>query len=271
MKTDIVGSHSCHICQQDFSSKPAVMRHFLSIHKGKNTKFECENCDAKFDVKSHLRGHINYAHQGKKEFQCKICTNSFILQQDLDSHISAFHNNLKITLQRPKKSVIENKETKRIINENSVEYSLPYGWKKIGKRRICGAPNRWDFEVISPNGKRFRSSIEVQKYLKSNPNIKCDLEVTNTNRPKEFLARETLTNVDKKNEESDNEIEIISVHEGSKSTEKCEILIHNVDAQAKVKFSNPKKISCYFGSALTAIMHATKIVKRPIPISKSNF
>ena len=63
-------------------------------------------------------------------------------------------------------------------------YSLPYGWKKIGYQRQEGeSKNRWDFYVISPCGRRFRSNPEIANYLSQNPEVKCDLSVTNTNKP----------------------------------------------------------------------------------------
>ena len=64
------------------------------------------------------------------------------------------------------------------------EYLLPYGWKKVGYKRKSGSSqNVWDFYAMSPDGKRLRSSNEVNKYLDNNPGVKCDLNVTNTKRP----------------------------------------------------------------------------------------
>ena len=66
-----------------------------------------------------------------------------------------------------------------------VEYQLPYGWKKVGSRRSDSADrDRWDFYVYSPNGEKFRSNPEIKKYLDMNPEVKCDLDVTNTSRIK---------------------------------------------------------------------------------------
>ena len=56
------------------------------------------------------------------------------------------------------------------------EFQLPYGWKKIGQRRLTG--NRWDFYVFAPNGQKFRSNVEIKKYLVNHPDVKCNLEVT---------------------------------------------------------------------------------------------
>ena len=61
--------------------------------------------------------------------------------------------------------------------------TLKYGWKKFGRRRP-GNFFKWDFYVISPDGTKFRSNVGIHKYLKVNPNIECDLNVTNTSLPK---------------------------------------------------------------------------------------
>ena len=45
---------------------------------------------------------------------------------------------------------------------------------------------RWDFYVFSPNGQKFRSNVEIKKFLEKNPSVKCDLEVTNTSRVKDM-------------------------------------------------------------------------------------
>ena len=61
------------------------------------------------------------------------------------------------------------------------EYNLPYGWKKIGHRRQNDTNRKpWDFFIYSPDGIKFRSTLEVKRFLEENPNVQCDLEVTNT-------------------------------------------------------------------------------------------
>ena len=62
--------------------------------------------------------------------------------------------------------------------DNDVEFSLPYGWKKFGHKRKNS--NNWDFYLISSDNRRFRSNPEIKRYLENNPNVKCDLSVTNT-------------------------------------------------------------------------------------------
>ena len=69
------------------------------------------------------------------------------------------------------------------------EFELPFGWKKRGEQRCSGATiGHWDIYVFSPSGKRFRSNPEIQKYLRENPKIKYDPEVTNTKRPPELAG-----------------------------------------------------------------------------------
>ena len=61
-----------------------------------------------------------------------------------------------------------------VEKKDTCEYSLPHGWKKIGKKRRSlsrldktsnSRRGDWDFFIISPSGKRFRSTVEVNKYL----------------------------------------------------------------------------------------------------------
>ena len=57
-------------------------------------------------------------------------------------------------------------------NINNVEYSLPYGWKKVGikrKKKHKHSSQNWDFYIWSPCGKKFRSSCEIDEFLANNP------------------------------------------------------------------------------------------------------
>lgn len=72
---------------------------------------------------------------------------------------------------------------------DNVEYSLPYGWKKVGikrKKKHKHTSQNWDFYVWSPCGKKFRSSCEIDEFLADNPKVKCNKEVTNNKRPEDF-------------------------------------------------------------------------------------
>ena len=55
---------------------------------------------------------------------------------------------------------------------DNVEYSLPYGWKKVGikrKKKHKHSSQNWDFYIWSPCGKKFRSSCEIDEFLANNP------------------------------------------------------------------------------------------------------
>ena len=63
---------------------------------------------------------------------------------------------------------------------------MPFGWKKTGYLRQNG--KTWDFFVFSPNGKKFRSTVEVNRYLDQNPDVQCDRSVTNTLKPSDLTS-----------------------------------------------------------------------------------
>ena len=71
-------------------------------------------------------------------------------------------------------------------NEDSQEHSLPYGWKKLARRRQqTGQGNKtWDVYIIAPCGKKLRSNPEIEKYLSENPDVQIDRDVTNTSKPR---------------------------------------------------------------------------------------
>ena len=71
-------------------------------------------------------------------------------------------------------------------NDSYREYCLPFGWKKTGYLRQNG--KTWDFFVFSPNGKKFRSTVEVNRYLDQNPDVQCDRSVTNTLKPSDLTS-----------------------------------------------------------------------------------
>ena len=83
-----------------------------------------------------------------------------------------------------------------VEEENYQEFSLPYGWKKVGYKRKSGATkDQWDFHVLSPLGKKLRSNIAIRKYLEINPDIKCDPNVTTT-------SKKMVQNANKNTEEN---------------------------------------------------------------------
>ena len=82
---------------------------------------------------------------------------------------------------------------------NYVEYTLPHGWKKFGYKRQNS--EHWDFYLFNSGNKKFRSNAEVERYLKNNPNEKCDLSVTNTKWPS-TLKRTNPDSMKRKSDQS---------------------------------------------------------------------
>jgi hypothetical protein len=80
---------------------------------------------------------------------------------------------------------------------NYVEFQLPHGWKKFGHKRQTS--DHWDFYLFSSDNQKFRSYPEVERYLENNPNVKCDLSVTNTKWPSTLKK----TNPESKKRKSD--------------------------------------------------------------------
>ena len=56
------------------------------------------------------------------------------------------------------------------ISEDSREYSVPYEWKKLARRRHQTSQGNiiWDIYIIAPCGKKLCSNPEIEKYLSEN-------------------------------------------------------------------------------------------------------
>lgn len=68
------------------------------------------------------------------------------------------------------------------------EYKLPFGWIKLATQRCTGATKgHWDVYLISPKGKRLRSNVELRRYLKCNPGMKYDANLTVIKRPQDIF------------------------------------------------------------------------------------
>ena len=107
------------------------------------------------------------------------------------------NSNLSISIQSGEDTI----EDIDVKTEGYLEFSLPYGWKKVGCKRKSGvSKDQWDFHVLSPQGKKLRSNNAIFKYLEANPDVKCDQSVTNTMKvlgnlptdliPKNFISSE---------------------------------------------------------------------------------
>ena len=66
-----------------------------------------------------------------------------------------------------------------IETDDYLEFQLPFGWKKVGKKRKNDDINRrWDFYIYTPWGEQLRSNPEICSYLDRHPDTKCDRKVT---------------------------------------------------------------------------------------------
>ena len=99
---------------------------------------------------------------------------------------------------KKRRKILKEKSVKSEINLNLfdcddvIEYSLPFGWKKVCKKRKNSDTRNWDVYIINSDGKRFRSTVEVERHLSQNPNEDCDLSVTNTILPSELREQKSL-------------------------------------------------------------------------------
>ena len=146
--------------------------------KGVHAPFPCTYCNGKFTQKNDLRDHMKQKH--KEQLLQWYTTNS-----GGSPNSKKMPNDQTPSVETKKVNELS-KDSKKVtsIMEKSdvVEYQLPYGWKKVGSRRSDN--QTWDFYVYGPNGQKFRSNVEIKKYLDMNPDVQCDLDVTNTFRIK---------------------------------------------------------------------------------------
>ena len=78
--------------------------------------------------------------------------------------------------EKVKNHVTRVKKTLPKIEAEFKEY-LPHDWIKEVHRRKKGG--KYDTYIIHiPSGKRFRSNVEIDKFLSKNPDIACDRDLT---------------------------------------------------------------------------------------------
>ena len=214
---EIKKSQTCDQCGDEFSDKNDLKGHILYVHD-KKTLYQCSICEAYLTECGQMKRHLITVHgkknlmkckpktlmnmnlfhkivsvSGKKEttsnsvhrtkplYKCEFCNSKFGIQKFLDAHLKKAHKNDNKKIDGKSKTKTVKKES-ILEEEDFVEYQLPYGWRKLSRRR----PNShiWDVYVYGPNGDRFRSNAEIKTYLQRNPKVECDLDVTNTFRMK---------------------------------------------------------------------------------------
>jgi hypothetical protein len=175
LKSLIVESLSCKICEKSwFGTKPSLILHEQSkAHLGKLSQ-NLQTANNPIFVED--------------EFCVEENDNPKTFHPMIDS-MAEFHDKVNLLMDQPRtrRSIrvqnlnssyceiigVESKqESNQNLNSNdSEEISLPYGWKKhvhIKKETL-----------VSPYGETLMSTVELERYLAMNPNIKCDLKVTN--------------------------------------------------------------------------------------------
>jgi len=89
----------CQICQQLFTQRHQLNRHFKQKHEKPN-RCDAEGCDAAFGFKRDLERHINSKHGGGSRFYCQEegCKysiengNGFSRKDHLDRHVEGQHS-----------------------------------------------------------------------------------------------------------------------------------------------------------------------------------
>ncbi|KAJ8946438.1 hypothetical protein NQ318_014425 [Aromia moschata] len=77
-------SHTCHVCQKNFSSVEKLNKH-QQTHSG-SSPFKCEHCKKSFTSKFKLVRHA-LIHSDRKPFSCSVCERTFHRKDHLKNHI----------------------------------------------------------------------------------------------------------------------------------------------------------------------------------------
>ena len=199
----------------------------------------------KFNKKETLKAHVETVHEVKKPFQCSLCPAKFGSKEKKTKHLALNHAITGFFKETQNENQSENQEIKLIrATETRREYSLPYGWKKVGhKRSEMSKMQGWFFEMFSPNGKKLRSTPELKKYLDENPKVECDLEVTNVSCPSDMKHLKYSKKRENRSEKKlvkkvtktkhSKDIENSSNQDVSKMREKKKIALKNISCQLK--------------------------------------
>jgi len=86
-----IRKYNCTECEQGYTKKLHLQRHYISAHSIENKPFSCSFCDKKLLTKQHLDTHER---THTKPFRCKFndqCEAGFTTQKLLDGHIERAH------------------------------------------------------------------------------------------------------------------------------------------------------------------------------------
>ena len=126
----------CSFCNTLYSTKKSLIRHVSSVHEGVKPH-QCTKCEAKFASPCYLKAHITSTHESDRPYECVICKSTYKMQQVLNAHMRRVHKieNQQNRRNKQKNDPNETENLSIIEKEDSVEYELPYGWKKVGHHR----------------------------------------------------------------------------------------------------------------------------------------
>ena len=90
-------SHTCSICDTNFSQKSKLKKHKELVHKGHEEikEFICNICNKAFRRKCQMRIHVSSVHEGIKPFKCESCGSSFKQKRSLVEHVKSVHEGIK--------------------------------------------------------------------------------------------------------------------------------------------------------------------------------
>ena len=144
----------------------------------------CSNCQKLFQSFEDLNHHFEIVHGITKDNTNVRVINS----KDQNSNDSHPRNEPQFQNEKDNSSREYSENNEKIIDTNGdIVYWLPHGWKKLCRRRKnSNGPRHWDIYAVTPTGKRLRSKKYLEQYLTENPDIQCDLSVTNNNRPSDL-------------------------------------------------------------------------------------
>ena len=67
-------------------SQESLAQHMKYVHEKAAKPYLCDKCDKSFRSNKDLLRHMNYSHEGGKEFQCDICDYNASTPQNLTQH-----------------------------------------------------------------------------------------------------------------------------------------------------------------------------------------
>ena len=199
LKSLIVESMSCKVCEKSwFGTKPSLILHEQSKAHLSKLSLNLQTADNPIFVEDEFCIEEN---DSPKTFHPMVDSMAEFHSNKVDLLTDQPRTRRSIRVQNLNSSHCDiiGVESKQESNQNLKfedfeEISLPYGWKKhvyIKKETL-----------VSPCGETLKSTVELERFLAINPNIKCDLKVTNINYEVEKQDTNSKTTIHKTSEDN---------------------------------------------------------------------